>query len=1398
MYKGTRKEDLLNLLNELGEPVNPETDTIVQLKNKIESSQIFKDDATMVTDLLVTIVEDRKSKSQCEAQKLELEKVKLAQLEKQLEIENARSKSPKLNNLIDPQAERTTYVNNLESLIKSVRTLTIPVPEKPENINLFFQTLERAFLIKNVPEDLKSEILINILAEKLSNILCYISNEDLKNYEKVKNLVLKEHQPTSQECFIKFQKATREPNETHTKFVSRLNGLFRYYIELRNVNDFESLCDLIIHDKFFQTLDKETASHISIKEGENWLKSKEIAKECDIFFVNRGKSLTEIHPFTHPRERFVENRKYANFHRDFPHTRNTPLKTNKEKQISCYICSGAHFARFCPKRVFKPEMKKDNSRENGSANSVSEIETSNLPHNLIIKKLEFDDILLDKMPVRCLIDSGCSLLVINKSILPHPKPIISQITLTSCFKEKKSADLSKFMLSWGNNAPIEIVGAICENLSSDVIIHPDVYEMLKKAKKEKVSDTSTRAENELSVCNNDRGFSSFLFNENNSESNSFLSSVCNIINQNEYDLCHITDTMLRNKLDELIKNYKPNKTETTNLHMSIILTDDLPVCQRSRRLSFAEKQEVEKQIDEWLEQKIIRESCSDYCSPIVLCRKKNGDMRLCIDYRQLNKKTIKDKYPLPIIEELFDKLGNGKVFTTLDLKNAFFHVDIDEKSRKYTSFVTDTAQYEFLKVPFGLCNSPSVFQRYVNNVFKNLLKDGTLIIYLDDIIIPAKDEYEGLEKLTRVLETASKFGLELNLKKCQFMKRKIDFLGHIIENGTIRPSVEKTMAVRKFPEPKNAKEVQSFLGLSGYFRKYIFSYAIIAKPLSDLLRASTPFKFEQEQKLAFQQLKDILCKEPVLHLFKQGAKLELHTDASKLGFGAILLQQSDDGKLYPIHYMSKKTSVLEEKYCSYELEVLAIIEALKKFRNYLLGSKFKIYTDCSAFTTTLSKKELTPKVARWTLLLQEFDYEVVHRPGKQMQHVDALSRHPVMVVTTDEITHKIIIAQESDEYIKTLKNLLQQGQINDYVLKNNVLYKIVNDEEVLVVPEMMQVEVVKKCHSLGHFSVAKTEDVVKRDFYFPNIKKCIENVVKSCIECILVNKKRGKGEGFLNPIPKEDIPLSTYHIDFVGPLPTTNKKYNHIFTVIDAFTKFAWIYPVKTVSSHDAIQRLKQQQAIFGNPSRIISDRGTAFTSKEFKDYCEFEDIEHLTITTGVPRGNGQIERLHGTIIPVLSKLSIDEPEKWFKYVDVVQRTVNSTISRSTKRTPFELLTGTKMRNREEKRILEILEEERINSMMDQVKTIREEARKNILKVQEENKRGYNKKRKKAHIYKKGDLVAVQRTQYGTGMKLKPKFLGPYAVVRVKPNDRYDVRKVGEHDGPMQTSASADHMKLWN
>ncbi|GBM60122.1 Transposon Ty3-I Gag-Pol polyprotein [Araneus ventricosus] len=558
--------------------------------------------------------------------------------------------------------------------------------------------------------------------------------------------------------------------------------------------------------------------------------------------------------------------------------------------------------------------------------------------------------------------------------------------------------------------------------------------------------------------------------------------------------------------------------------MRIILKDNEPICQPPRRLAFAEKEEVNKQIEEWLKEDIIRPSSSEYSSPIVLVKKKDESSRMCVDYRKLNPKLVKDKFPLPLNED---------------------------------------GQFEFNKVPFGLSTSLGVFQRHVTSIFRDLTRKGIVISYKDDVIIPSKDLKEGLGKLKVVFKVAKKYGLEIKFKKCQFLMRKVEFLRHIVENGTIKPSTAKTLAVRKFPEPTTVKKVQSFLGLTGYFRKYIKDYSKIAKPLSDLTRRENQFVFGIEQKEAFEKLKKIMSEGPVLRIYKYGRRTELHADASKQGYGAVLLQEAEDEKLHPIYYMSRKTSPAEEKYDCYELEVLAIITALKKFRVYLLGQHFKIITDCSAFQRTMHKKDLITRIARWALQLEEFEYEIEHRTGKRMQHVDALSRHPVMIISNNTLTAKLKKAQDEDKNIQTLKSLLEKNETEEFFERSGILYKYINGRELIVTPKEMQVELIKLDHKNGHFSVAKTEEIVNQEFFIPNLTNIVKSVIVNCIPCILANNKSGKKEGFLNPIKKEETPLSTYHIDFIGPLPSTNKNYQHIFTVVDTFTKFTLLYPVK-------------------------------------------------------------------------------------------------------------------------------------------------------------------------------------------------------------------------------------------
>ena len=274
---------------------------------------------------------------------------------------------------------------------------------------------------------------------------------------------------------------------------------------------------------------------------------------------------------------------------------------------------------------------------------------------------------------------------------------------------------------------------------------------------------------------------------------------------------------------------------------------------------------------------------------------------------------MKDRYPLPIIEEVLEQLYNAKVFSILDLKNGFLHVDIEESSKKYTAFVTPDGHFEFNKVPFGLCNSPAVFQRYVNVVLQDLKRQGVVLAYIDDLIIPARSKEEGIQKLKEVLKVSEENGLIINWSKCAFLQTEVKFLGHIIRNGSIRPSEEKTFAVKHFPVLKNIKSVMQFLGLTGYFRKFIPGYATIAKPLSDLTKQDATFIWGPSEENAYIKLKELLCQEPVLKLFNPDLQSQLHTDASKEGLGAVLVQKHDDGQYHPVFFLSFKTTDSEKK-----------------------------------------------------------------------------------------------------------------------------------------------------------------------------------------------------------------------------------------------------------------------------------------------------------------------------------------------------------------------------------------------------------------------------------------------------------------------------------------------------
>lgn len=844
----------------------------------------------------------------------------------------------------------------------------------------------------------------------------------------------------------------------------------------------------------------------------------------------------------------------------------------------------------------------------------------------------------------------------------------------------------------------------------------------------------------------------------------------------------------------------------TNLtEMVIKLKDDTPVVYNPYRMSLKEKEQLSEIIEDLLMNGIIRESSSSYASPVLLVNKKNGQKRLCIDYRALNRKTLKDKYPLPRIEDKLDCLGGNSLFSSLDLASGYYQVPMAEESKHLTAFVTPDGLYEYNRMPFGLANAPSVFQRAINSML-NGVGQNLVLAYMDDLLVPSKTVEEGLEKLERVFILLRKSRLTLNPKKCVFFQEKIDYLGYEICSDGIRPGTYKTEAVKLFPVPKNVHEVRQFVGLASYFRKFVKDFSVIARPLTKLTKKNEPWHFGPEQMKAYSTLKEKLISRPVLALYNPKAKLEVHTDASKLGIGAILLQ--DDGRgLQPISYFSRQTSPEEQKFHSYELETLAVVTALNRFRVYLLGVDFKLVTDCNAVKSTMTKKDLIPRVARWWIAMQEFDFIIEYRKGLKMAHVDALSRNPVnndnppsrddddhvfrIDVTKNDVEDDrwLQTVQQADTELQRIVDILKDPESNNVVevktnftIKNDKLYRVVKKDDSVqllwVVPKSVRWQIVKSNHDdVGHFSFDKTYDRVRKVYWFKKMRHFIKKYCRSCLHCAHNKIPGGPKEGMLHPIPKPDKPFEILHADHCGPFPQSKKGNSYILAIIDSFTKFIYIKAVKNCKSKTTVNIFEEYFSLFGVPRRLITDRGTSFTSREFSDFIKAKGMSHVLNAVATPRANGQIERYNRSIVDALTAINNDKPDsEWDTMIPRVQWGLNNTINKATGKTPSEILFGVAPTGISDGAMNSVVSE---TCELEDREDMRSKVSERMAEQQRKQKESFDKRRKIAHKYNVGDLVRVERELSnalpGQSRKLLPKCSGPYRVVRVFENDRYEI-----------------------
>ncbi|GFX01545.1 transposon Tf2-6 polyprotein [Trichonephila clavipes] len=541
MYKNARKEDLIRVVEEL-DGIVESTDTIVKLKTKIENSSTFESDPDFVKTLIQNCIDERVSQNEREVtseQKIELAKLQLAKLEKEIELQLVKNKALSLNPAA--KVEEKQFETNIENMIKSIKTLSLPVPTRSENFNLFFQSLERAFLTKKINDEYKSEILINLLGERAHNVLLYIKEEELNDYEKLKSIVLREFQLTPRECLNSFKNAVKSSGETYIQFAARLTANFQYYCSLRKVNSFESLCDLIISDKLFETLNKETATHIGIREAEDWFRPIDLAKECDIYISSRSGSHKEI-PITYGYTQDPFKNKSQNFKPKIKE--NYPQYLERENK-NCFICGdSSHYARDCKKR-FKSKESNSHIRNKINVNTLKvESEKQNSEE---CANLQYVNIFVENQPVTALIDSGCQIPVLNSSLIRVQTPSEEIITLSSCFGEQRMVEVKPINISLNQQSPsLSVRTAISPTLTEEFIIHPSVYSEIEKLGHAKSDVLLNESESSL-------GAHAYAYSSGVSFPNV---SVSNVMENSSYDLPYVKNFNTRNDSSSLIKDYK--------------------------------------------------------------------------------------------------------------------------------------------------------------------------------------------------------------------------------------------------------------------------------------------------------------------------------------------------------------------------------------------------------------------------------------------------------------------------------------------------------------------------------------------------------------------------------------------------------------------------------------------------------------------------------------------------------------------------------------------------------------------------------------------------------------------------------------------------------------------------
>jgi len=794
-----------------------------------------------------------------------------------------------------------------------------------------------------------------------------------------------------------------------------------------------------------------------------------------------------------------------------------------------------------------------------------------------------------------------------------------------------------------------------------------------------------------------------------------------------------------------------------NIKHTIPTTDTQPIRTRQWRLPESARANIREECDKMLLDGVIESSTSPWLSPVVLVRKKDGGIRFCVDYRQLNRVTVADAYPMPRLDQAIDELSGTKWFTALDAKSAYWTIEVDSKDRPKTAFSDGFRLFQFRRMPFGLATAPSTFQRAINAILSPALGKHALA-YLDDVVVYSRSFEDHLDHLDEVLDLLERAGFRLNVAKCQFATNSFKFLGFLVTPQGISPDPGKVEAISKMQPPRTARQIRQFLGATGFFRRHVPNYATLAAPLTKLLRKNEKFVWGKEQQAAFEQLKDRLVTAPILRKPDFNKPFEVHSDASGIAIGSCLMQRNEEGIPQAVAYHSRKLRDSERNFPIIDLEALAVVESVRNYNAYLYGRSFIIYTDHRPLIHVFRQPTKSIRMTRWSHELSFYNYVIKYKPGASHHLPDLLSRK-VVAIDADFDPQQVAEAQNNDPLWRDVIDYLKERRIprrkiplplDEFELRDDLLYhnRVLPERVIqqLVIPRSLRNKVLELSHcdrSAAHPGIFRTYCRLRDRYYFPQMLSEVRKFVQACNEC-----QRRKGlvsrQAPLASMPDVFQPLERVSADLIDMVPSA-RGHRYVLVIVDHFSRFLQMVPLVDKGAESVADAFVDHYfTLFGPPRAILTDNGGEFVNNLFKQVCEILKVKTMHTTSYHPQANGMVERVNRVVKDSLAMIIGQHPQDWDKLIPHVRLALNTAIHRSVNQTPLYLLTG---RDSYFPAILtnyQDLDEDAARMLRVRLREAREAAVESTRNSRERWARDYNRKVRRRFSPEVGDLVLVR------------------------------------------------------